>query len=108
MYNRSPWPDTINDAAERIISVMNDQQKKKLKETHEIELPRLRFGLGIYMRNELGLHEGNDSLIKACIRLKDVDFESSNFLNDIDTVSDVIIETIREKLNVTHLYPSLK
>jgi hypothetical protein len=80
---------------------MNDREKKKIRDITECQLPKLGFGLGMYIRNELGLHEGNDALIKACARSEHGDFESYYFLNNIDTASDVIIEAIWNKLNMT-------
>ncbi len=75
--NRSPWHETINGAAERIISIMNDKEKNKVSSIPEGKLQKLRFVLGIYLRNELGLHEGNDA----------------------DSATDVILETIWSRLN---------
>ncbi len=100
MHNkRSPWPRTINGAAERIISILDDKEKNKICSIPEGKLQKLRFILGIYLRNELGLFEGNDALIKACAISKHGDFESLFFLNDADSASDVILEAIWSRLN---------
>jgi hypothetical protein len=99
MHNRSPWPQTINAAVERIIAIMDDDEKEKVKSIPESELQKLYFSLGLYVRNELGLHEGNDDLIKACAISKYGDFESLFFLNDVDSASRVILEEIWNRLN---------
>ncbi len=103
MYNKTPWPQTINGAADRIIAIMNDQEKEKVRALPEAKLPKLRFSLGIYIRNELGLFEGNHALIKACAISEHGDFEGLFFLNDIDLASDVILEAIWNRLNATAL-----
>jgi hypothetical protein len=99
MHNRTPWPETINDAAERIISIMDEKEKKKVQSIPEDKLEKLYFGLGMYVRNELGLHEGNDVLMKACAISEHGDFESLFFLNDTDSASRVILEEIWNRLN---------
>jgi hypothetical protein len=99
MHNRSPWPQTINGAAERIIAIMNDKEKKKVRSVPEEELQKLHFSIGMYVHNELGLLEGNDDLIKACAISEYGDFESLFFLNDADSASRVILEEIWNKLN---------
>ena len=99
MHNRSPWPRTINDAAERIIAIMNDKERKKVASLPEGKLQKLRFSLGRYLHSELGLLEGNDALIKACAISKHGNFESLFFLNDADSASHVIQEAIWSRLN---------
>ena len=99
MFDRSPWPQTINSAVDRIVTIMSDKEKKKIQGIPASELPKLRFCLGMHINNELGLHEGNDALMKACALSEHGDFESLFFLNDIDSASGVIIEAIWNKLN---------
>ena len=99
MHNRSPLPQTVNSAAERIISIMNEKEKKTVTSLPEGMLLRLRYGLGRYIHNELGLLEGNDALIKACAISEHGNFESHFFLNDADSASNVILEAIWSRLN---------
>ncbi len=99
MHNRSPWPQTVNAAAERIISLMSDKEKIKVSSVPEGKLQKLRFFLGRYIHNELGLLEGNHALIKACAISKHGNFESLFFLNDADSASHVIQEAIWSRLN---------
>jgi hypothetical protein len=99
MHNRSPWPQTVDAAAERIISIMNDKEKNKVSSIPEGKLQKLRFSLGRYLHNELGLLEGNDALIKACAISEHGIFESLFFHNDADSASDVILEAIWNRLN---------
>ena len=100
MHNRSPWPQTVNAAAERIISIMNEKEKKTVTSLPEGMLQKLRFSLGRYINNELGLLEGNDALIKACAISEHGNFESHFFLNDADSASNVILEAIWNRLNI--------
>ncbi len=99
MHNRSPWPLTVNAAAERIISIMNEKEKNKVCSVPEGKLQKLRFFLGRHIHNELGLLEGNDALIKACAIAEHGNFESRFFLNDADSASHIILEAIWSKLN---------
>lgn len=99
MNNRTPWPETINDAAEWIISIMDEKMKRKVQSIPEDKLEKLHFILGMYVRNELGLLEGNDDLIKACAISKYGNFESLFFINDTDSAADVILEEIWNRLN---------
>lgn len=99
MHNRLPWPQTINDAAERIIAIMNEHERTKVRAISEDKLKKLCFSLGVYVRHELGLFEGNDALIKACAISEHGDFESFHFLNDPDTASGVILEAIWNRLH---------
>ena len=99
MHNRSPWPKTINDAAERIIAIMNDKERKKVSSLPESKLQKLRFSIGRYIHSELGLLEGNYALIKACAISEHGNFESYFFLNDADSASGVILEAIWNRLN---------
>jgi len=78
---------------------MNENEKKKVRSIPETKLQKLHFGLGMYVRNELGLHEGNEVLIKACAISEHGDFESLFFLNDADSASHVILEEIWNRLN---------
>ncbi len=99
MHNRSPWPKTINDAAERIIAIMNDKERTKVRSIPEGKLQKLRFSLGKYLHTELGLLEGNDALVRACAISEHGNFESYFFLNDADSASGVILEAIWNRLN---------
>jgi hypothetical protein len=99
MHNRSPWPQTINDAAKRIISIISEKEKQKVRAIPENELQKLRFVIGMYIHNELGLYEGNDALMKACAISEHGDFESLFFLDDAESASSVILEAIWDRLN---------
>lgn len=101
MHNKTPWPQTINGAVDRIIAIMNNNEKDKVRTISEGRLQKLRFSLGTYIRNELGLFEGNHALVKACAISEHGDFEALFFLDDIDLASDVILEEIWYRLNAT-------
>ncbi|MEI8186976.1 MAG: DUF6794 domain-containing protein [Chlorobiaceae bacterium] len=99
MPDTSQWPRTIDDAVERIMSFMSEEEKNELRNTHEKELVNFHFGLGWIIRNKFGLHEGNDSLLKACARTRNNAFERLFFMNDPDEASGFIIEEVWRRLN---------
>ncbi len=99
MPDTSQWPRTIDDAVDRVLTFMTDEEKSDLRETDESELINFHFGLGWVIRNEFGLCEGNDALLKACARSRHNAFESLFFLNDPDEASGFIIEEAWKRLN---------
>ena len=104
MPDSSLWPRTIDDAIERIISGMSEEEKSELRNTPERELINFHFGLGWVIRNEFGLYQGNDALLKACARTRLNAFEKLLFMNDPDEASGFIIEEVWKQLNsVTQL-----
>jgi hypothetical protein len=95
----SLWPKTIEDAVERVLDSMSEEEKSELRDTHEKELINFHFGLGWVIRNEFGLYEGNDALLKACARSRHNAFERLLFMNDPDEASGFIIEEVWRRLN---------
>ncbi|MBB1075771.1 hypothetical protein HUU62_15285 [Rhodoferax sp. 4810] len=61
----SEFPATI-DAAVRLLKTMVDvDEQAKTARMDEAELFHLHFGLGAWIRNNLGLYAGNDQLMRA-------------------------------------------
>ena len=98
MPNTSLWPKTIDDAIERVIASMSEEEMNELRNAHEKELINFHFGLGWVIRNEFGLYEGNDALLKACARSRHNAFERLLFMNDPDEASGFIIEEVWKRL----------
>ena len=98
MPDPSLWPKTIDDAIERVIASMSEKEKSELGNSPEKELINFHFGLGWVIRNEFGLYQGNDALLKACARSRFNTFESLIFMNDPDEASGFIIEEVWKRL----------
>lgn len=99
MPNKS-WPKTIKLAVERVIAKMSEEDKQKLRGSQKDELARFHFGMGVFIRNNFGLDEGNDSLMKACA-LTQHQGDSYNIFyhDDPDGASGVIINAVWKQLN---------
>ncbi len=97
---KSLWPKTISDAVNRIIDTMSEKEKSSLRSTQFNELIKFHFCLGSFIRNEFGLNNGNDALMKACVRSRHNDFERLFFLNDPDEASGFIVEEVWKRLNI--------
>jgi hypothetical protein len=92
------WPRTIDDAVDRVIASMSEEEKSVLKNTDERELVNFHFGLGWFIRNEFGLYKGNSDLLKACARSRYNAFERLFFQNDPDEASGFIIDVVWNRL----------
>lgn len=55
--NNKQWPATIDEAVGVVIAALP-----------EADLINLHFGLGMWIRNNLGLWQGNDALMQALCR----------------------------------------
>jgi len=98
----SQWPRTIEDAVDRVIAIMSEEEKYVLMNSPEKELINFHFGLGNMICNEFGLCKGNDDLLKACARSRYNAFERLFFQNDPDEASGFIIEIVWKRLNSLH------
>lgn len=68
--SRKKWPRTVAEAVNRLIQEMSEEDRETLKNTPEKDLIMYHFSLGMWIRNEFGLWQGNDELLKSC-RKKD-------------------------------------
>ena len=87
---KKEWPRTVEEAVDRLLSLMSEEDKQSLKNTPEKDLIMFHFGLGEHIRNEFGLWQGNTELLKSCEK-------ESNFVHP-DSTSSIIIEELWKKL----------
>lgn len=87
---KKEWPRTVEEAVDRLLSLMSEEDKQSLKNTPEKDLIMFHFGLGAYIRNEFGLWQGNTELLKSCEK-------ESNFVHPDDS-SSIIIEALWKRL----------
>jgi len=83
---RSDWPATVDEAAERIISGMSDEDKALVRSTKRDDLLMFHHGWGTGIRNDFGLWQGNTALLESCGPIHP------------DGCSMVIIERVWERL----------
>jgi len=60
------WPKSVEEAADRVISIMPEKDKRFVRETKREKLVQFHFGLGLYIRNAFGLWQGNSDLLESC------------------------------------------
>ena len=87
---KKEWPRTVEEAVDRLLSSMSEEDKQSLKNTPKKDLIMFHFGLGQYIRNEFGLWQGNTELLKSC--------EKESFFVHPDEFSSIIIEALWKKL----------
>ena len=80
-------PETFDEAVDRLMMVLDDQQKIALATLQEDDLINLHFSLGMAIRNAFELHQVDSKLLASC-----------NTAIHPDDVSGVIIKALWEQL----------
>ena len=80
-------PETVDEVVDRLMMVMDDEQKIALATLQEDDLINLYFCLGIAIRNVFGLHHVDSKLLASC-----------NTAIHPDDVSGLIIKALWEQL----------
>jgi hypothetical protein len=60
------WPKTVDEAVERLLAILDDESKRRLRDTAEKDLILYHFGWGQGLRNDFGLWRGNSELLASC------------------------------------------
>jgi len=84
------WPATLDEAAGVVIAALPAAEAAKIARMSQSELTHLHFGLGMWIRNNLGLWQGNDSLMQA-LREREPGMQP-------DDVSTLVIEQVWRRL----------
>ncbi len=84
--NKRDYPKTLLEAVEKLFKELSQEEKEKLRDIKENKLSDMHFALGAYIRNTMGLYQGNKELIKACGKQKP------------DDCSGVIIKALWERM----------
>ena len=58
-------PKTLDDALDRLMTVLDDEHKLFIADMLEDDLIDLHFSLGTDIRNSFGLHDQNSPLLKS-------------------------------------------
>ena len=80
-------PETVDEAVDRLMMVLDDEQKIALATLQEDDLINLHFSLGMAIRNAFGLHHVDSKLLASC-----------DAAIHPDDVSGVIIKALWEQL----------
>jgi hypothetical protein len=59
-------PETVDEAVERLMTVLEDEEKSEIRSMTEDDLIDLHFSLGMAIRNAFGLHELGSKLLASC------------------------------------------
>ena len=61
----SQWPVNIEQAVDRLLAGMSDGDRKRIRGMEEDELMDLHMGLGMWIRSNFGLWQGNKQLMES-------------------------------------------
>ena len=86
MSDKLQWPETVDQAVGVLLGLLPDGEKAKIAATSQDDLIALHLGLGMWIRNNLGLWSENSALL-----------ESARAQNP-DDASAVIIEALWQRL----------
>jgi hypothetical protein len=84
-----PWPKTVQEAVNRILSELPDVDKEAIRHASKWRMMGYHHGLGSWVRNTFGLWQGNDELLRACGGC------------DPDDASEVILSALWQALRST-------
>jgi hypothetical protein len=61
------WPVSVDSAVAKVMDQLTEKQRIQLASTKQEDLGKYHFGLGLYIRNQFGLWQGNGALLwSAC------------------------------------------
>ena len=86
MSDKLQWPETVDQAVGVLLGMLPDGKKAKIAAMSQDDLVALHLGLGMWIRNNLGLWSENSALL-----------ESARAQNP-DDASVVIIEALWRRL----------
>lgn len=96
--NRKEWPATIDEAVGVVLASLSEEEQARIGAMSQSDLIGLHFGLGTWIRNNLGIWRGNNPLTQA-IRGND----SSIHPDDAAMVIiDAVWQRLREMIQKVH------
>ncbi len=96
------WPDSLEDAVDRLVSDLPLKDKIAIARMEEADLIGLRLSLGEYIRDRFGLWSGNKPLMEACRAV------SGKRELRAEDASTLIIAALWKQLRETHLMRAVK
>ena len=97
LLDNSRLPETLVEAVDRLMMVLDGEQKITIATMQEEDLIALHFSLGMAIRNAFGLHEPDSKLLVSCNNAihPDASYNSTH----PDDASGVIIKELWHGLN---------
>lgn len=86
MSNTKEWPGTVDQAVGVLLGLLPDGEKARIAAMSPNDLITLHFGLGMWIRNNLGLWSENHALLE------------STGAHNPDDASGLIIEALWRRL----------
>jgi hypothetical protein len=68
IVERDTWPTTVDEAARRLVALLDDKSKEVVRTTAKDQLIQLYSDWGRGIRNGFGLWRANDKLLESCGR----------------------------------------
>ncbi len=66
MQVNSRLPETVDDAIDRLMAVLESEHKTTIANLQEDDLIDLHYSLGMAIRNAFGLHKPHSNLLTSC------------------------------------------
>jgi hypothetical protein len=95
------WPSTLIEAVDRLMSTLTPDELDAIGHMSEGELISLHFSLGMRIRNEFGLWQGNDDLLASCCPDVTDPYMLMIIKHDPDGASGRIIDALWKRLQTS-------
>jgi hypothetical protein len=81
-------PETVDEAVERLMMILDGEQKIAIAVMPKEDLINLHFGLGMAIRNAFGLHAPESKLLASC--------NNNDLYNSVhpDDASEMVIQAL--------------
>jgi hypothetical protein len=66
MTGSGGFPESVDAAVRLLMAMVPDEERARIAALRQEDLVLLHFGLGMWIRNNLGLWQGNTTLLEAC------------------------------------------
>ena len=105
--SKEQWPKTVDEAVNRLLNVLTEENIEKIRHMKKDELFQLHFGLGLWIRNNFGIFQGNNGLLEDCAKYAQAHADSDHETRSLaaqgdqmheDDASGVIIKALWERL----------
>jgi len=83
IFDMASLPSTVEEAVDRLMMVLNDDQRLSIALMQENDLIDLHFSLGIEIRNAFELHDPDSLLVKSLGPFVHPDDVSMVIINDL-------------------------
>lgn len=64
--SRDDWPTSLDEAVERLLAALSENEKQLLRSISKEEVIRFHHSWGAGIRNDFGLWSGNRALLRSC------------------------------------------